>query len=146
MITLKNKVYSSSLRQATHFNILHYYAGKRFHFSCLNIRLFPDLKFLTLLPTPDKCSIFLTWFTLLDVLDNFHPQAKTSEKGNFRHERRNQFKRFWGHVLNTIQSNLKFGKFLLQKQAKICMFFRTLTRNIDNCELAMKSRKKFQSQ
>ena len=45
---------------------------------------------------------------------------------------------------HTIQSNLKFGKFLLQKQAKICMFFRTLPRNIDSCELAMKSGKKFQ--
>ena len=70
-----------------------------------------------------------------------HPWAKTSEKGDFRHERRHQFKRFWGHVLNTIQSNLKSGKFLLQKYARICMFFRTLTRNIEICELTMKSRK-----
>ena len=65
-----------------------------------------------------------------------------SEKGNFQLERRDQFGRFRGHVLNTKQSNLKFSKFLIQKQAEICMLFRTLTRNIDICELAMRSRKK----
>ena len=51
----------------------------------------------------------------LIVENSINPWSIACEKGNFQHERRDQFKRFWGHVLNTIQSNLKFGKFLLQK-------------------------------
>ena len=41
--------------------------------------------------------------------------AMAPEKGNYRHERRNQSGRFRGQVLNTKQSNLKFDKLLLQK-------------------------------
>ena len=44
-----------------------------------------------------------------------HPYAMSSEKGNFRIKRCNQLGRFRGHILNTKQSNLKFGKFLFQK-------------------------------
>ena len=53
-------------------------------------------------------------------------------------------------VLGTCPQH-KTIKFELQKTpsseiGKFCMLFRTLTRNIDSCELAMKSRKKFKSQ
>ena len=68
-----------------------------------------------------------------------HPWSKASENGNFLLECRNQFRRLLGHVVNTKQSNLKFGKFILHKKARICMLFRTLARNTNICELAMKS-------
>ena len=53
-------------------------------------------------------------FLYQDLL-KYQPKAMISEKGNFRRKQRDQLGRFWGHVLNTKQSNLKFGKFVLQK-------------------------------
>ena len=85
-----------------------------------------------------------TWF-MDDTLLYFTPGPRPLKKVTFDTNTAINSEGSGGHVLNTKQSNLNFGKFLLQKWARICMFFRTLTRNVDSCELAMKSRKKFQS-
>ena len=52
----------------------------------------------------------------------YHPWAKTSEKGNFWHERRDQFRRFWGHVLITIQSNWSSANSFFRNRQKFACF------------------------
>ena len=69
-----------------------------------------------------------------------------SEKGNFQLKRRDQFDRFWGTCPQHNTVKFEVWQIPSSEIGKNLQLFRTLTRNIDICELTMKSWKKFQSQ